>query len=396
MLHRESRLGIYKPAWGNLEAVISNTENTSLVFMALEGNPSGMYAISRVIFNGALVSESKLYERVIFHLSPDGTKLALAKPRVQNGKRNGYDIFVNGEKKYDCPLGTIHYLAWFSNDELLWNGWYEDEQKEVKKQADEKGVRYFRNGVDTTGRFEYQPFIWGDIHHGLWIADYENDRSYEIFDDDRVVERGKARGLMDGWKFKSDTPKPAPEQPEAICDKKRGSTRVSYRGVSGPIFHGLEHGGGMCKYVYNEDRSHLEYCGIAYSGLADKMARFAAWTFNTIKHIPVVRSLVGWPLALLFNPYMGIGHFWIEGSRRWTPVSHPNPWKAKYRFAKPCFFTASNELVVLAADKNGWFVAIDEEEGPRFDGIENVRPMKDGGVCYIGRNGIQFYRVVAK
>lgn len=393
--HVEQSLGVPQKEWGNIYAVIAPLDSSSLLLLTQSGNPSNP-GIERLIFNNRMVAEWEFgQEQVKFALSPDGAKLATARYRIKDGKLDGYDIFINGEKKYECNLRTIHYFDWISNEALMWDGWLDDwlndESEGIPKQSRGGGIRYFRNGEETTGRFEYQPFLWGDMYQGFWITDYENDKSYQIFDDGRIVEQGRAMRFLD---FRPERGKEKSEQPKENWNEKGKSVQVSYRGVYGPSFHDIESGGGMRQYVFSDDGLRLGYCGIRYSASANAVGKIVGNIFDFVEEKRVISWLVGWPLAILFNPYFGIGHAFIENSKRWTPVNHPAPWKKKYRWAKACFFTDKNELVVWLGDSKGYFVVIDEDEGPSFDSIVNIRYVKsEEKVYYIGRRGNEFYRV---
>lgn len=377
--HRLERVGVVDPAWGPLRHVIASSDNRG--FAVVTESEDG---VQRYVFGGKVVAETGPHEPVPVSLSFDGTKLAVARRVVVDGGRVRHRIEINGEPAYEADLDTVHYLDWLSNDRLAWNGWNDDDTGRI----DGGGIRRFVNGADVTDSLDYQPVLMDRMRHAIILTEGGVERT--IFDDGSLSEPRQPR---ERFAFHEDGERP--ERPEEVWDGGRREVRVRYRGVAGPVFDGIETFGGMRSYAMNKDARRAAYVGIRYSGAARAMGRAVGAALHRLDGEPRgLSKLWAWPLALLFNPYMGIGHAYIEGSRRYFPVDHDRAWKKGYRFAGDHFYTPHDELVVTCAQGAGACVAIDEDEGPDFDAVENVRHLPgEDAVCYLARNGTDLIRV---
>lgn len=382
--HCMERLGACDPAWGPLAHVIPSPDNRS--YALLTEPLDGMH---RIVFRNRIVAESGPYDPLRFSLSFDGTKLAVARTVIDGGKVT-HRIEINGEPAYDVPLSTVHHLDWLSNDRLAWDGWNDDGDGRV-----DGGIRRFVNGAEVTGTLDFEPVIAERGRHAIHVK--EGGKAYVVRHDGSRSEPVDVAPDADRWHWFDGLWSRDADRPEEEWDEPRRNVRVSYRGVTGPEFHGIENCGGMRSFALNANRTRAAYVGVRYSAAAAKMARAVG---SVIERGESGRGLVGralmWPVALLFNPYFGIGHAYIESSRRYFPVDHGRQWKRGWRFAHDHFYTPDDELVVTCNDLGGPRIVIAEEEGPAFDAVENVNYLAaEDRVCYLARAGNDILRVTA-
>lgn len=388
--HRIERLAAIKEEWGPVRHVMAAPDNTSFVLIA---EPEE--GVHRVVFGGRVLAETEPHELMPMSLSFDGTKLAVAR-RVAEGGRVRHRIFVNGEPAYEADLSTLHHLDWLSDRELAWDGWNEGDDGRV----DDGGIRRFVNGRDATATLDFEPVLVDRMRHAIRVK--EGSKAYMIHDDGSRTAPVTVGPDVDRWHWFDELMPPIRlddrARPEEVWDGARRSVRVRYRGASGPIFDGIESFGGKRSYALNADGRRVAYVGIRYSGVARAMGRAVGAGIERIEGEPKgLSKLWAWPLAFLFNPYFGLGHAFIEGSRRYFPVDHDREWKKGWRFASDHFYTPSDELVVTCTGGDGSRVVIDEDEGPPFSMIENVRHLAaEDAVCYLASEGEQIFRVVTR
>lgn len=383
--HCMERLGARDPAWGPLAHVIPSPDNRSfaLITEPLDG-------VHRLVFGGRIVAESGPYDPLRFSLSFDGTKLAVARAVIEGGKVR-HRIEVNGETAYEAPLSTVYHLDWLSNDRLAWDGWNDGEDGRV----DDGGIRRFVNGKEVTDVLDFEPVLAERGRHAIHVK--EGGVAYVIrHDGSRSVPVDVAPDA-DRWHWFDGLWPRDDDRPEEEWDEARRSVRVRYRGVTGPDFHAIENGGGMRSFALNARRTRVAYVGVRYSDAATAVSRVVGGVIEKAEsRRGIFARALQWPVALLFNPYFGIGHAFIEGSRRYVPVDHGRAWKKGWRFAHDHFYTADDELVVTCADQSGSRIVIAEEEGPAFDMIENVNYLAaEDRVCYLARAGDDIIRVTA-
>lgn len=382
--HRLHRLGEIDPAWGPVAHISPSSDNRAYLIVT-----EPQEGVHRYVFDGRVIAESGPHDLMPVSLSFDGTKLAVAK----QGRRRGGDsseIFVNGEKRYEIPFGTVYRFDWLDDERLAWSAWNRDDLR-----SKDDTIHYFVNGEDVTGKFEFEPVLMDRMRHAIHVK--EGDQAYVVYDDGSrsapvtVPPDAERYHWFDGL-WERDV---RPERPEEAWDGSRRAVRVKYRGFTGPAFDGIESFGGMRSYALNKDARRAAYVGIRYSGAARVMSGIVGRALGNLEGEPKgLAKLWAWPLALLFNPYMGIGHGYIESSRRYFPVDHERIWKKGYRFAHDHFYTPDDELVVTGVEGRGERVVIDEDEGPVFDRIVNVRhDAAERAVCYLATDGQNIFRV---
>ncbi|HSD12801.1 MAG TPA: hypothetical protein VLC10_04545 [Patescibacteria group bacterium] len=387
--YRVERLADVRPEWGPIRHVMAAPDNTSFALIAEPAE-----GVHRVVFGGRVLAETGPHEIMPMSLSFDGTKLAVAKRGRGRGERTS-EIFVNGEKRFDVPFETVYRFDWLDDERLAWSAWNSDDLR-----AKDDTIHYFVNGEDVTGRLEFEPVLMDRMRQAIQVK--EGRTAYMIYDDGSRSASVTVGPDVDRWHWFDELTPPIDladrTRPEELWDGARRSVRVRYRGVSGPIFDGIESFGGMRQFALNADGRRAAYVGIRYSGVARAMGRAVGASLSRIEGEPKgLSKLWAWPMALLFNPYMGIGHAYIEGSRRYFPVDHDREWKKGYRFASDHFYTPHDELVVTASGSDGRRVVIDEEEGPLFAAVENVRHLaSEDAVCYLAAKDDEILRVVAR
>jgi hypothetical protein len=343
----------------------------------------------RLVFRDSIAAEEAAAHEMMTHsLSFDGMKLAVCRDLRYSGGE-GHAIFINGERAHDVPFETVHYFDWIDNDRLAWECW-----DRVALREKEDTIHYFLNGEDLTDRFDFQPVLMDRMRHAIIVT--EGETQYTVFDDGSRSPPRPKRDI-----FSHDRDAPRPERPEERWDEARRRVRVEWRGSLGPQFDAIESASGLRSYAIDGDR--IAYVGIRYGGVARAMGRSVGAALERIEGEPKgLAKLFAWPMALLFNPYFGIGHAYIEGSRRYFPVNGATPWKKGYRFAHDHFFTPKGELAVTCADPSaslrasGVRVVIDEDEGPAFDQVWNVRCLPTGEVCYLAKKGEDICRIVVR
>lgn len=381
------------PDHGRLSVVIPAADNSSCAFHMTDED-SG--AENEIFFHGKLCAKGA-YTSPQRSLSFDGKSLATAEEVIEDDRITHHVVKVHGErgeevKRFTAPISTLYHLDWLSNNELAWNGWNEGEQGRV----DDNGIRCFLNGEEMTGRMEFEPF-WGERYADrIFVSNREARIGYWI---DGYGNRSEARPLPDDSERFPGVPawvweKPL-DQPEAVWNADRSKGHVVFRGVSGPEFDKLE-----SKFMTNNDYSRVGYVGANYSRMASMIGRWVAGSLNGLEekeeksHRMSVRA---WILALLFNPYFGLGYGWIEGSQRWRPVDHDRAWRKAYRFADDHFYTPRDEFVVTACDAGKQRVVIDEDKGPLFDAIYHAvfAPGEDA-VSYLARRDSEIFRILVR
>ncbi|HTM68177.1 MAG TPA: hypothetical protein VL426_02655 [Candidatus Binatia bacterium] len=384
--HRLQRLGEIDPAWGPVAHISPSSDNRA--FLIVTEPEDGTH---RYVFGGRVLAESGPHDLMPVSLSFDGAKLAVAKQGRGRGEDSS-EIFVNGEKRYEVPFGTVYHFDWLDDERLAWSAWNRDDLR-----SKDDTIHYFVNGEDLTGKFEFEPVLMDRMRHAIHVK--EGDKAYVVYDDGSrsepvTVPPGTDRyhwfnGLWDR--------RERPERPEEAWDGLRRSVRVRYRGTTGPAFDGIETFGGMRSYALNKDGRRAAYVGIRYSGPARVMSGVVAKALGRMEGEPRgLSKLWAWPLALLFNPYMGVGHAYIESSRRYFPVDHERAWQKGYRYAHDHFYTPDDELVVIGVEGRGERVVIDEDEGPVFERIINVRhDAAERAVCYLATDGPNVFRVIS-
>lgn len=384
--HCMERLGACDPAWGPLAHVIPSSDNRAfaLITEPLDG-------AHRIVFGGRIIAESGPYDPLRFALSFDGTKLAVARAVIDGGKVS-HRIEINGVPAYDVPLSTVHHVEWLSNDRLAWDGWNDDGDGRV-----DGGIRRFVNGKDVTDVLDFEPVIADRGRHAIHVK--EGGVAYVIRHDGSRSAPVDVAPDADRWHWFDGlwSREERPARPEEEWDEARSRVRVHYRGVAGPGFHAIESGGGMRSFALNADGTRVAYVGIRYSGAATAMSRVVRGVIERAEgRGGIAARALQWPIALLFNPYFGVGHAFVESSRRYIPVDNGRAWKKGWRYAHDHFYTPDDELVVTCVDLSGARVVIAEEEGPAFDAVENVHHLADDDrVCYLARAGDDLLRVTA-
>jgi hypothetical protein len=441
-------LGRVDPALGELRHVIMNHDNRACA--AVYQDPES--GEQRFVFNGRVVARHQEHACESFALSPNGLMLAVTKGRRCKGEPG--EIYVNGELAFTVPFDIIYHLVWLDNQRLAWECWNDtNRQKQHDKikwrqelaeaqgvavadlppdpELEDSGVRYFINGEDRTADFAFECY-WGEFgRHAMAV--WEKDWVY-YQDDTGARSRFEKPVLMEDGQFsfshhrdncprgqrrwaevlnasRGEKPEPLPPDADAsgltlrqLVDRglladDSANGRIVWRGQPGPQFDGVENGGGFRTYAFSADKSRIAYVGIRYGGWAKGLMRAVG---------PLIEKGLNresgkeppwwmWPLTLLFNPYMGPGYAATEASRRWYPVDNGQPWKKGYEFANNHFYTPASELVVTCRQGSKVMVVVDEQEGPAFDEVYNVRYLpEEQAICYLARQGDKIFRVTVR
>lgn len=428
--HREERIAVIRPEWGEIQHLHPSADNRTCVIITQAACPLGTKAAAdandertvrgllgapwfqRVIF-GDRVMELGQYELPKYALSPDGTRLAVVELATEEDDRqDGRQIRINGVDAYAMPFGTICHLEWLNNERLAWSGYNRDEKT---------GIHHFVNGVETTGEVEFESVIGGVR---LW------ERGTFAF----VREDGTREFVrpMSERVWRNEEWEPTPARPEWPTERRLGKNRrgklvITYRGREYPSVHEIETRSGTSSgFAFSADRSKVAYVAIQPSRVVDGlglafmapiMASDAvdAWAREPciaagLGHFgdpppPARRVVAGvvkavcwapsWIAALLCNPYVGPLHIASKVSKRWVPMNNGKRWRKGYLHASDHFYTPSDELVVTVTDADGKErVVIDEDEGPPFDAVQNVRFLaSEGCVTYCARRGDDIFRV---
>ena len=339
--------------WGYARYVSPSFDNRS--FACERTSESG---VRRIVLNNQVCaewSERHVYPKAA--LSYDGKKLAVAMEVREKGtipnvaKITNSIITINGVVAYQVPFETVYRFDWIDNNLLAWSAWSTDDNHEI----DAKGIRYFVNGVDMTDTFEFEPV--GGEHDGmvfvkngkvLYRVHCDGTKSSPLLlpEEDADIEQWQWTGML--WPEKKEDAN-APEivvegtKPAQFLDSVLGHT---------------------------EDRADRH---------KERTDREPWWM---------------WPIALLFNPYFGIGHLYLKMSERYHVVGNKR-WKKCYRFAENPFYTPNGELVVTVANKQKMAVVIDEIEGQWWDEVYAPRFLpQENCVSYLARAGNEFFRIV--
>lgn len=384
--HQLAEIAKHDEKWGYIRAVIASSSNWIILCMT-EENFNSMRGANRLVMNGKIMLEYDAFFRndVEFAFAPDGY-FAYAKAYTDADGKKTWKIWKRHDSQpITIPLDTLHHLVWLPGETLAWSGYNEEEKGEVP---------YFVDGVEMTGKLKFRPILWGYMYSAVEITDFENNRHYQYRDDGAIVECDHEKRLD----CESE------ENPRLIQNNEREKTAISYKGVVGPEFDGIERNGGIALWTFNDDGSKIAYCGIKnppWSRTAGKIVRYILDKYEEKNTHGLKKILYGcgaWPIMILANPYFGPLHYVEEARKRWIPVNNGIPWQKQYKFACWPFFTRFDNLVVSAIIGKHWHVVVDEKAGPPFDEIYNVRPSRCDNelVSYIGRRENTLFRVNIK
>jgi hypothetical protein len=383
--HHVAHLAHCPSEWGAVTAVIATADSAAAAFL-LETRDSR----NRLAFRGRIAAESEHpADMFTFSLSFDGAKLAVAS-RSRDERRHN-DVSVNGEVLYRMPYDVIHYFDWIDNERLAWEAWNRD-----ALHAKDDRIHVFLNGEDRTD-FDFQPILLERHAHAVCVR--EGDVAYVVYEDGSRSEPKRLEGDVSRHDLSRELfpARMLGEGPQVARDEARRKVRVAHGGYRGPWFDGIEADDGMgSAFALSADGRRLGYVGMRYSGVANVVSRaFERLMERAEEAEERTGKSPGWAmkLAMLFTPYGGRGHAFIEGSRRYHPVDDRREWAKRYRHAGDQFYTPAGELVVTCADGRALRVVIDEDEGPPFDGVHNVRALPDGRVCYVANRDRDFFRV---
>ncbi|MBI2483394.1 hypothetical protein HYV74_04450 [Candidatus Uhrbacteria bacterium] len=340
-------------------------------------------------------------------LSPDGKQFAmygfLDPPRADT-----YSITVNGEPRYQVPFDVVSRFAWLDSGTLCWSAFASRDAEEGRRGLER--IRVFRNGEDVTGVFDFDEHFMTPPadRHGLTAVDYTR-KAWWTVDDTGFATPPRPIPAHEGpiprcnWGLFTDIPplcNANPQQPQVTVAGRMH--RVTFRGVTGPVFHAIEREDGMPDFAISDDGMFAGYIGTRYGSIIDSMSatayRILEWVERKEPREDGWRSrYIAMPLAMLFTPNGGIGSAFALRSRRYFPATQHAAWRKGYRYAEYPFFTPRGALVVTAHDINGSCVVIDEDEGPRFDAVHHVRWLHaEQAVSYVGQRGNNFLRVVVR
>lgn len=388
-----------RPEWGPVEAIIT-TANNRAVALWCRGHEA-----QRLVFRGQVLGTANPDTIDLkWSLSVDGSKLAVAS-RVFDGGEPYYDVTVNGEPAYRTERGfTMHHFDWLDSQRLAWDGWFEKEDEPAPEEENEDrpviGTRqrrlgricYFQNGEEIPG-FSYEP-VWAERMHLALLVQEDGLRYTRHDDGSRSRERPACcDSLHCRCRLDRDEPRAAEEFPEIKMGPDR-LQHVSYRGQTGEGFEEIV-STALHHYCFNTDASRVAYIGMRHTGVSKLVGQASDRLIEASLSEDGMPAWWSRPLLLLFVPDFGIGHAWLESGKRYYPVNHDRAWRKGYRGVGDRFFTPRGELVVQAVTANDKMrVVIDEDEGPAFDRIENVRyHPAEAALSYIARDGDKIYRV---
>jgi hypothetical protein len=413
-------MGRTDPALGHLKHLIPNHDNRAYfcIYETGEADSEREYAFA---FMGKVAARHKAMACEHWALSYDGKKLVVTSQGRRNGKPES-QIFINGELAYTVPHDVIYHMAWLDNDRLVCECWDDDDIS-----LPTPGLWYYINGEEMVG-FSFDECRTTEGRQILRVR--EGDRVFTIddtgahsepeeaiFDENgrfsfsfhetsrwwRSEEREKSYEIARTGKRPDPLPPDADARGMKLSDLNlygllddHDGQQVTWRGEAGPKFDEIENGGGIRKYAFNADMMRIAYIGINYAGWARLMTEkvvvplfLRAEEREDTEGKPPWWS---WPLVMLFNPTMGVGYAVSESTRRWIPVDNGRAWKKRYEYAHHHFYTPSDNLVVTCYRGNKVMVVVDEDEGPAFDQVWNVR-YDHGCVSYLARLGDKILRV---
>lgn len=398
--HEMEKLGEIKKEWGFLRYFFPNHLNNAFVLYFNQINKETgaiiEYDDTNLVFEGKLVDTLDFAKLRQLSLSFDGKKLAITKQDLSNPWQ--WVVYVNGKPIWNSPAGfEVDHLTWLDNERIAWSGGYVDQDGRPQH---EKGEKYFVNGKEQSNDFSFCLMI-GKRDQSLILV-RENGRRYVIYDDgSRHDDRSDCCDKLTSCWCHDGEPRPEIVQPNEERDEANQQVRVSFNNQTGEWFDDLEDHSGMRTYSFNNDRSHCGYIGIKYPSWVTK---FSSWFGKKMEKREETKkndriSWWMWSGILLMSPYSMFTPFG-NGSRplkRYYPVNNGKTWKKGWSFANDHFLTPQNELVVTCFQDNKLRVVIDEDEGPVFDEVYNVRYLKDENcVCYLGRRGLEIMRVTIR
>ncbi|MDP3985611.1 MAG: hypothetical protein Q8P82_02495 [bacterium] len=397
-VHRETRIAVAPE--GNKCGIRIPHQNTSMVFIMDDGDvgkePGGFGASIkklRVCRNNETIAacEASLSDAHNFAFSPDGTHLAFAWPVVKDGARI-FVIIIDGEERYVCPPETdyVNHLFWLDNDRLCWQAIHREPHTS----------QYFVNGEEWTGRIRVQD-CWSDEWSQFLTHHVVEDGWYRVIKPDgSTTEPRKVSDrfdLLGGYESdEGPSPRERPEWPESKQWYDGGSCYL-YRETIGPSYDLLS----GC--IVSTDRSSFAYVGTRYYTFAARVSESLTRGFARLRKarvpekpvagIPILLRPAAIALAILFaNPRAISDENFMPHLR--FPVKGDKPWFKGYANVDNFLFTGQSELAAVVQTPDGWHLAIDEEEGPAYHEIINPRFFPDEGLCYIGRRGNEYFRVV--
>ncbi len=437
--HKLDQIAKLNREWGDaVEFISASANNHSCVIVVQNNAPAGTKAaldpkdektvrallgppnFRRIIFNNQIVTELDIYERIRgISISSDGTRVATCECR--RDERHEFVIRINGKIEYEVPFDEFFDLAWIGPNYLAWKVGNENE----------RGLHYFINGKETTGRAEFD-LVGGErdpdrLAIRVWVSRDGENGNFLVFNDEGHAESFSKPLSFADWRRSNLPNDPKPKMPEKTSPNDSDSpVLITYNGRKHQPVDELENQGNERAYTFNHDRSKVAYIAVQYgkisrgvqsvlalplrfSGAVGSWARKPGFVRpDYTYYIPrgrkivlkVVKAICFVPMViftLLCNPYFGPLHHLNEARKRWYPVDDGHRWRKGYKYARDHFYTPYNELVVTAHVKGKWCVVINGDEGPLFDEIQNVRfvPEEDA-VCYMAQKGENIYRVVAR
>ncbi len=135
-------------------------------------------------------------------------------------------------------------------------------------------------------------------------------------------------------------------------------------------------------------------------GEIDRDASWRIYDEKKKKEDNILRQPLMFAFAMLANPYFGPLHIAHESSIRYFPAvlgpGEDRVWTKGYHWVKAVRLLPDGAVAVAAPSGNAFHVVIDEEEGPAFDRIENLRVGSDGVLSYCAVKGEDVYRVTVE
>jgi hypothetical protein len=413
--HRIEKLFAHDPAMGVIYHLQSSPDGSSVAYLACH-DPGGAYAEPKVVWNGRVMAAT---ESLIGagdlkpDLSPDGRHLAIC--RFDPARRR-WTVDLDGQERWRTDLDTVHYTGWLDAGRFAWEGWLHGEDGDI-----DGPLRYFVDGEEVTGKLKLQG-VTDTRRSGLCVTDMERAVEYTVWEDGerspevRIIQTEECGWLReDDWKVTGRIHRRDRDgRPEVRHDREKRLCQVACRGLLSPTaFHEIESHGGLRTFTTAAATDRFSYVGVRYGGWA---TRLGSWIGKRLERESEREegnggkmTKRGWLMAMLFNPYFGIGHRAMEGSKRYFPVNlhcfmedgewmlAESVWKKGYRYASVELLTPSGELAVSASGRRGTRIVIDEAEGPEFETIWNVRHLAEGDrISYVGLKDGDLYRVSAE
>lgn len=302
-------------------------------------------------------------------MAPDGKQLATARCVAKKDGEPEYQILINGRGVYSCPGEALTSLLWLDESTLIWHA----SQHGRRERSADEGLWYRNGQALPNGAFGCE--VLRDQQGRRWHAVMLGEKVYRVSLDGAWSQAMPLSSAHRNhwWELTREEPFSFDEPPHQLIRYdcvRRPVKQVQYREELLPAlfseFLPLK-GGGW--FRLNEEASRVAFVGSRCS-----------WTSEQFPFV--------YPVAVrLAQLYKSRATVYV--------VDHDQTWKRSYQAVGSLFYTPFGQLVAVVKKANNKIcVVIDQQEGPCFESVKNVRvSSQECAVCYLAQRGDKVFRV---